>query len=68
MIRTILGYCARIQNGRTEDDIFDHLNDEFVELGLDIINTRNDRPIGEDGILGEAIILRKLDKWERIYG
>lgn len=93
MIRTILGYCDRIQNGRTEEDILEHLDEERRELGVEIQREVYEHPPGEDGILGEAIdvllcaidyehkknphitayhieaiILRKLDKWERLYG
>lgn len=92
MFETILEYCDRIKNGRTEDDILDALFEEHDELDKELQRFACDGSSGEDGIIGEAIdillcavdyerkknsitaeeleaiVKRKLDKWERVYG
>lgn len=48
-------YSSVINNGRTLDDIVDHLQGEGVELQEEIDRYEAGEEAGPDGILGEAI-------------
>jgi hypothetical protein len=59
LLKTVRAYSERIQDGRSLQDIHDHLYDELLELNTELYSYEP----GEDGIAGEAIdvILCALD-------
>jgi hypothetical protein len=59
LLKMVRAYSERIQNGRSLEDINNHLHDELRELNMEMYGYES----GEDGIAGEAIdvILCALD-------
>jgi hypothetical protein len=59
LLKTVRAYSERIQDGRSLQDIHDHLHDELRELNMEMYGYES----GEDGVAGEAIdvILCALD-------
>ena len=56
-IGNVLHVAKQINNGRTQDDVFKHMMTEVGELAQEICIRDGiiDKPVGADGIIGEAI-------------
>lgn len=65
LIDTVRWYSENVVDGRTKADIFEHMEDEFLELEEELLISEGllNKPSGEDGIFGESIdmILCALD-------
>lgn len=48
-------YSDNIEDGRSNEDIFDHLKKESVELGAEIFSENMGYDPGDDGIVGESV-------------
>lgn len=55
IVETVRRYAGEIKNGRTLQDILNHLLGEANEAQDEIDKIAADEPEGEDGIIGEAI-------------
>lgn len=54
-MKTVIAACNQIHNNRTADIIKDHLLGEVEELLEEFAKRDAGEPMGEDGIIGEAV-------------